>query len=194
MNLSPRRAARSLVAVAWLGMVATSHAATFVASSPSRGGEDLSMVGRVDGDDAARLDDALTEAASRGLSVRRLRLDSPGGSAKGGLLLAQAVLAHGIDTDVPDGRLCASACFIVFAAGRHRTAGPTSVLGVHGSAEDGEASERTAAIDAALAKVLSDLRVPASVVRRMLSTPPDDVYVLTRSDLGAMGVGRSRPR
>lgn len=59
----------------------------------------------------------------------RLGLDSPGGLLDAALDASELVDRSGLDTRV-DGR-CASACAIVWAAGRRRLLGPRAWLGLH---------------------------------------------------------------
>ena len=170
----------------------TSAMPAVAADVTSRTGADgtvtVTLAGRIGRGDPAALDAALREASASGTRVATVSLSSPGGDAAASLRLASAVLSAHLATTVEAGRTCASACFVVFAAGRPRSVGPGAVLGVHGVAVGGRDTPRGKVIDGKLATVLRDLGTPERVVAAMLATPPSGLYVLGEGDLMAMGV------
>ncbi len=171
---------------------ATVGAAEFTIRNRSGNAPVIVLRGLIRGDDASRFDAALGRLPHRRSTHTTLELQSPGGDARGALLLVRDVLARGVDTSVPEGGTCASACFLVFAAGRHRLAGQGALIGVHGAAENGEDTPRMAVVNEKLANVLRSLHVPERIVDHMLDTPPDQVYPLSVADLDDMGVETTR--
>jgi hypothetical protein len=62
---------------------------------------------------------------------RLIVLDSTGGNVASALSLARYIQEKGIDTSVEDAGTCLSACVYVLSAGKHRTLGKWSLVGVH---------------------------------------------------------------
>jgi hypothetical protein len=58
-------------------------------------------------------------------------LNGPGGNLEAGYAIAEIVLEHGLATTVPENTDCASACSIIFSAGRERVMENGSRLGFH---------------------------------------------------------------
>jgi hypothetical protein len=125
---------------------------------------------------------------STGKLVANIRLNSPGGNLLEGVKLADAVRFGKIGTNVGKNATCASACFLVFAAGSTKFANYTARIGVHGASD--QSGEETVASEAAtvsMAKVARGLGVPAAIIGRMVVTPPAEMVWLTPQDWEAMG-------
>jgi hypothetical protein len=73
-------------------------------------------------------------AAGKHIDV--ISLNSTGGQLGEGALIAEAIKARGLATLVEDGAVCASACFLAFAAGDPQTAHPNAYIGVHKAADN----------------------------------------------------------
>jgi len=114
--------------------------------------------------------------AMRQADISLLVLSSPGGSLEEGMLFAETLHDLGINTAVLENEFCASACALVFFAGRERLL--EGRVGVHQfQSVDGEASEsETQWTVADLIQVLSRFEVPITVLERMLQTPPDQMF------------------
>ncbi len=113
-------------------------------------------------------------------------LDGPGGILGEALLIAEEVRRRGLATVVAPGRRCASACAIVFLAGRTKHMGSGAEVGLHSASfEDGRADPEATGM---MAGYLSHLGVPASTLRRMASTAPSDIRWLTRSEQRALRI------
>ena len=94
-----------------------------------------------------------------------------------------------IATAVLSGSTCASACFIVFAAGNERYAHYSSRVGVHGASDErGQETIQSGAATVTMARVVRDLGVPSSIVGKLVVTPPTDMVWLTVDDFRAMNV------
>lgn len=116
------RLACVLVAVA-----ATAHAQVPAAADVRRLGDAVVFEGRIDGASAARFRDLLDEGG-----VRRLVVTSRGGLVKPALDMADAILQHRLDVEVP--RTCLSSCAnYLFPAGRRKLLGHPRAVGWHGN-------------------------------------------------------------
>ena len=125
-----------------------------------------------------------------------LSLDSLGGTFEGSVGLAQVVRAFELSTYVEDGAQCASACFLVFAAGKKKFASYDARIGVHAVKDSKGDADRAAAGTDAMRRLLTALAVPLSITKRMAETPNDKVAWLSVPELRLMGVsvlGRSEP-
>lgn len=149
---------------------------------------------------AIRLEGEIDPSASEDFmqAVRRhnpsaILLDSPGGSLGAGLEIARYVHDLGLETFIPPGAMCASACSLIYFAGNPRTIAGT--LGVHqfsstlntvGLVRDTERD--TQEVVAEIWNELQRFGTPASVMVRMLSTPPNRMYWFTRSEIENEGL------
>jgi hypothetical protein len=143
--------------------------------------------------DFHRLDALLEQIEKRSpRAVVTLTLDSPGGAHFEGLRTGLLVHRKGIGTRILPGSTCFSACASIFFGGFDRKAGkPNRVahegarLGVHRMAHvsgpKSEAIERR--VRAAAEAYLADIGVSEKIRRMFLQTGPQDMYVLTPSDM-----------
>ncbi len=153
------------------------------------GDETLTLDGTIDPADAETLAAAIRETEADGKRVRTIQLDSGGGNLGAGWAMALAVRSSGIATAVPDGATCASACFVIFAAGTARIASLRSRIGVHGASErNGADTDQSKAATVEMAKLVKDLGVPDGIIGKMVTTPPKSMMWLTRDDMRSMGV------
>jgi len=104
-----------------------------------------------------------------------LTLDSDGGYVAAAAQIAVAVMQRHVDTRV-DGE-CASACVLVFAAGKRRSVASGSRIGVHQSTDP--------SVDSLMAMSLSANGAPPGVVDAMLATPPALVTWLNAAEIAA---------
>jgi hypothetical protein len=140
----------------------------------------------VDGS-TARIDGEITPAVAAGFAalagrtgLKSVSLNSPGGRVFPALEIARAIKAAGLNTVVPTGDECHSACAFIFLAGNERIA--QGKLGVHQvSGVDDPSLTQTA-----IGRIYEDLvtfNAPSYLVSRMLRTPPGDMYVFTPEEL-----------
>lgn len=92
----------------------------------------ISVIGELVDGDTERFKTAVKSANDAGKFVANIRLNSIGGSLLEGVKLAQAVQFAKIATNVGKNGICASACFLVFAAGSTKFANYSAKIGVHG--------------------------------------------------------------
>jgi hypothetical protein len=121
--------------------------------------------------------------------ISGIRLSSPGGNVAEGFNLARIVRIAKMATIVPDGATCASACFIVFAAGSGKPVGYAARIGVHAAASDGSQHEtdQSRAATIIMARVVKELGVPPGIIGQMVVTPPNQVVWLSPDDLRSVG-------
>ena len=129
-------------------------------------------------------------ALGRFAGVEVLELSSPGGDAYAAMAMVPTIRAAGLATRIEAGDKCHSACSFLYFAGVERAA--EGELGVHQLASANEASGHFIMND--VLDVFSDLGLPDMVRRRMMQTPPEQMYVFTPDELVALGlVGPASP-
>lgn len=125
--------------------------------------------------------------------VLTLVLNSPGGAILPALEVAAIAADKGVETVLPEGATCASACAFIFLAGQTRYA--AGQLGVHqfyalndelelGSVTRGETQDLAGTI----IKYLDSFETPSAVYIRMLGTPPDQMYWFPQDELLSEGI------
>jgi hypothetical protein len=91
-------------------------------------------------------------------------------------------------TNVGQGATCASACFLIFAAGATKFANYTAQIGVHGASDQtGRETVQSGSATVSMARVAKELGVPAAIIGRMVVTPPNEMVWLSPADLQSMG-------
>ena len=145
----------------------------------------ISIIGDIVEGDAGKFKTAIKTANDTNKFVANVRLSSNGGNLVEGVKLADAVKFAKIATNVGQNATCASACFLVFAAGETKYANYSAKIGVHGASTPNgeEASDGTVA----MARVAKELGVPAAIIGRMVVTPPTEMVWLSPQDLQSMG-------
>lgn len=117
-----------------------------------------------------------------------IAIDSGGGSILEAEGLAQTVRNTGLATMVAGGNTCASACFLIFAAGKMRIVQEGARVGVHSVSEEGEETITAQAVTTMAARDARAYNVPPAIIGKMVSTPPTQMAWLTREDLVSMDV------
>ena len=149
---------------------------------------EISISGDIGTGDADLLQARIKAANDAGKLVTSLRLHSHGGNLREGVLLAAVVKSAKISTNVGQSATCASACFLIFAAGETKNANISARIGVHGASDEGVDSR---AATRSMADVAKALDVPSLIIRRMVITPPSEMVWLSLVDLQSMGVNIS---
>ncbi|WP_314952067.1 ATP-dependent Clp protease proteolytic subunit [Bradyrhizobium cosmicum] len=163
-------------------------AATFKSVATKDGKTIILLSGEIVEGDADTLKAAIKTANDAGKLVTGVRLNSPGGNLLEGLKLADAVRFAKVATNVAGNATCASACFLVYAAGATKFANYTAQVGVHGASDkQGEETVASSAATVSMARAARDLGVPAAIIGRMVVTPPNEMVWLTPPDLQSMG-------
>jgi len=117
--------------------------------------------------------------------LRAVALDSPGGQIVEAMRMVDRIRRLGLVTVVPDGATCASACAVLFASGSIKVFSPKARLGVHGAANvEGVQDFSASALTTYLAQAFGSLGAPASVIGRMVVTPPANMTWLSLQEVG----------
>jgi hypothetical protein len=179
----------AIIAVTATLLAATSASAASFSTTRANDGSVVAVLnGEIVDGDADDLNAIIDKANDDGHEVKLLRLNSPGGNIAASVKIAELVRDGKIATSVTDRAKCASACFIVFAAGSQRFADPNALVGVHGASdESGKETLRSSAATLSMARILKDLGVPPGIIGKMVVTPPSEIVWLTREDLQSMG-------
>ena len=166
----------------------TTSAATFKSVATKDGGTIILMSGEIVEGDTETLKASIKTANDAGKLVSGVRLNSPGGNLLEGLKLADAVRFAKVATNVAGSATCASACFLVYAAGATKFANHTAQVGIHGASDkQGEETVASGAATVSMARAAKELGVPAAIIGRMVVTPPNEMVWLTAQDLQSMG-------
>lgn len=146
--------------------------------------------GEIKEGDTQRLVLAIRDAAERyPHAIGAVLLNSPGGNALEAEKMAGLIHTTGIAVLVGPNGVCASACFLVFAAGEHKIISRSARIGVHSiSDENGREDGSTLMLTTAMARDFQQLKVPAEIIGRMTTTTPDGIAWLTPEEEEAMGV------
>ena len=150
-----------------------------------RGGR-LILTGRVFQGSAEVL---ANEVRTRGSQVKTVVINSPGGSLEDAMAMGQLIREKGLQTEVPDGGLCASSCPLIFAGGVQRSASQKAAIGLHqfyaapGSSNDAVAAISSAqATTARISRYLTEMGVDAALWLHAMDTPPQALYYLTTKE------------
>jgi hypothetical protein len=148
----------------------------------------VSIVGDITPGDFDTFSTMVKQANDAGKFVANVRLNSKGGNLLEGVTLADAIRFGKMSTNVGKGATCASACFLIFAAGNTKFANYDANIGVHGASDtNGDETVETGAATVSMARIAKELGVPSAIIGRMVVTPPDDMVWLTPQDLQSMG-------
>ncbi|MET4207726.1 hypothetical protein [Bradyrhizobium sp. LA2.1] len=166
-----------------------STAATLKSIATKEGHVLISISGEIVEGDADALKATIKGANDAGKFVSGIRLNSIGGNLLEGVKLSETVKFAKMATNVAQGATCASACFLIFAAGDTKFANYTAQVGVHGASDQtGAETIQSGAATVSMARVAKELGVPAAIIGRMVVTPPSEMVWLSPSELQSMGV------
>src|SRR6476660_2779844 len=129
---------------------------------------EISISGNIAPGDIDALRASIKSANDAGKLVTSLRLNSDGGNLLEAVRVADWVKSAKISTNVGQGATCASACFLIFAAGETNYAYIIVFFEETATTEKGVVSR---AATTSMADVAKALDVPWSIVRRILNTP-----------------------
>lgn len=161
-----------------------------IKSVPGKSGRVIIQVsGMIVAGDANLFISAVTQASAAGKSIESVQLNSAGGKLGEAARLAAAIKFARLTTAVASGAVCASACFLAFAAGEQKFASPGALIGVHKASDQGGVETKASGVATALmARLAKELGVPSPIVARMLATPPTQIAWLDARELHSMGV------
>jgi len=121
-------------------------------------------------------------------SLVGITLSSPGGNYLEGVRLSTTIRNSRLITAVTPNSICASACFLMFAAGNTRMVFGNSRLGVHSASQAGSDTMSAQAVTTLMARKASEYGVPPAIIGKMVTTLPNDMTWLTADDYVAMGI------
>jgi len=179
---------------ACIGIFAASAALADVRIDENPDAITIWIEGKITTQDFNRLDAKIEQLAKkRGTREITAVLNSPGGVHFAGLRLGLLFKKNGVQTVVPPGALCASACSSVFFGGYDRRAGKpsrmvheTSRVGVHRMYRaDGGVSgvEKRTRVERGARWYFDEISVSAKVRSKFFETPPEQMYFLTPEDM-----------
>ena len=148
----------------------------------------LSATGPINIGDDQRLHD-FVGGLPRSTKLVGIVLISEGGNLLEGTRMGRTVRSSGLFTLVPQDSVCASACFLMFAAGRSRFVGDSARIGVHSATSDAGENTMSQSATVMMAREASQYGVPSSVIGRMVTTLANGISWLTIDELKEMGVG-----
>ena len=141
----------------------------------------------IDKDDLRLHDFAAGLSASE--SVIGIALNSPGGSVSEAEKILNTIRNTKLTTVIGKASACASACFLLFAAGSHKVVFEGALVGVHSASSDASGTEGwdSFAATTAMAGDAAELNVPPGIIGKMVTTPPGRMAWLTPAELQSMG-------
>ena len=107
-----------------------------------------------------------------------MTLISSGGRAQPALLIGDWIRKRGMSTLVPANRRCASACALIWVAGRPRTVGDTSLIGFH-AVYHATTHQQTGFANAIVGAYLRELGFDYGAIAFMTRAEPTRVEWLT---------------
>jgi hypothetical protein len=124
-------------------------------------------------------------------TLRGVILNSGGGNVFEAVKLVDLIRDLAFDTGVTRGGTCASACFMLWAAGKNRYLYADSTIGIHSASGLGQNGQReesgpSMAVTLSMARIYLALNVPMHLIGAMVVTPPDAMYWLTPTDKASM--------
>lgn len=153
----------------------------------------LSLTGSIDPGSFERVE---AEINARGEYIRRVSLNSPGGSVSDAVKIGALMVVGEYTTVVSPGALCASSCPLILAGGKERIASRQSAIGVHqiyaiatagelpsGLAGVGTAMSEAQRTTATITRYLNSTTTDPAFWLHALETPPDQLYFFNAEEL-----------
>lgn len=123
----------------------------------------------------------------RGGEILAYVLDSLGGNVEAAAGLAYDIRHDDKPVMLLSGAKCISACFLLISAAREKFLAPDAIVGIHSaSTPAGQESWDSFAATAYIAKLAAQDGIPDFLIGRLVSTPADQVYVLTADDMNSI--------
>jgi hypothetical protein len=128
----------------------------------------------------------------------RVILSSPGGDLNEAVKIAELVSRLNINTEVPKGEICASACFFIWINGERRVARKINSnsdkvsLGLHRPYLSNPTVERNSTenqinVQRRTIAYLEGKLIPRRLIDIMMARPSNDIYWMTETDLSELG-------
>lgn len=173
-----------LTAATFLALTVPASAAKIGHSYGEDGKGVVTLTGLIEDGDFDKVGKELGKIEKEGHEILGIALNSPGGSLNEGVRIARGVNKLHLTTILKKGSSCASACFIIFAAGPERVASDHSAIGVHSASDEkGKETEVARAATLYMARLLSDYGVPHVVLGHMIVTEAKNIFWLKQKDI-----------
>lgn len=144
----------------------------------------IGVSGRIElGDEKAFID------LVRSMPKARIVLAGPGGNVVAALAIGQEIRARNLQTLVPAGASCASACALIWLGGTTRMIGTDARIGFHALAapRHGGVYGETHAFDPVLMHYLLELGYASDAAATIVNTPSVGIRWLDRIELNSNG-------
>ena len=149
----------------------------------------IEVNGSIEDGDLERLRDMAQPARQKAGPVTGIHINSRGGDVAEADRISKFILQKGWDVAVGARSICASACFLILAAGRRKLVHEDAYVGIHGASnKHGQQDQGAMAATTFMARAFKRLGVPENLVGRMVTTPPNTMAWLRANDLLPMKV------
>lgn len=178
-----------------VSLTASCKAAKFDYYYNGEGNAVITLEGEIVEGDRERFRDVVKGLNRNNRYVSGLRLNTGGGNLKEGFGIAADVMATKIDTMVYRNSMCASACFLIFAAGNQKWIDDGARIGVHAAADqNGKETVGSMATTLEMVRIMKMLNAPPSVIAKAATTVPGAMAWLTADEAIAMGARWANPK
>lgn len=167
--------------IAFLGIMPT-QAIQMAPYLTSSGHINMFINGEIKPGDFKKFRKVIAYYTDAGFTIDALLLNSPGGAVVDAAGMAFTIKSSGADTVVGKDQLCASSCFMLFAAGKNRYLIDSSRVGVHQISLGGQSNLKSLGLSVQMSDMYDFFHIPENISYRMLKTPPSQVYWLTPAD------------
>lgn len=143
-----------------------------------------------------------TPMTEMGLPIVNVMLDSPGGDVVAAEAIGHIIRSRFFFVAVNSGRMCASACVLILAAGVERRVGYHGQIIIHrptfdrsyfsGLAPDAAETKYNAMLDDVRA-YLTEMRMPSDLFAAMVRVPSTSGQLLSDDELDQYGLNRDDP-
>jgi hypothetical protein len=187
MLIKSNRELKVLVAILILIALLRPAHALHITRLSTEHGTVLRLRGDVKNGDYGRLKSILENGSVIGLDIR-----SGGGSLEDGFEIARLVRDKELVVYVS--KECDSICAFIFFAAKERYLGRRCKIGVHSvSNQRGKEDAETVRSTIMLSRLLIGMRVPHSIIGKIVATPPAKITFLNDHELVGLNVRRSNP-
>jgi hypothetical protein len=141
--------------------------------------------GEIDKDDADKFKQITSVVTGRTVVF----LDSKGGSAMDGLYIGEYIRYKGYSTAVGDNTECASACGLIWLAGKSRYLGTSTRVGFHAAyTVSGHDATESGVANAVIGGYLTKLGLSYQAIVFATVAPPDEIKWLNQDDARRIGI------
>ena len=131
-------------------------------------------------------DDLKFRSIVRGMPKAVVFLESPGGNPIVAMAIGRIIRARSFNTQITAGT-CASACGLIWLAGKHRGIGPTGRVGFH-AAYNNVTLQEVGAANALIGAYLNELGLSDKAIYYITQAPPTDMQWLNARDANKVGI------